>query len=199
MVVQVAENLTMSKPILSRFDLVFILRDRANQDLDRLVSSNIMNLYRDQKSSSNEMPKPATPSPMTYSQQNQEPSHPTSGGEDRIPIWNRLAWVAEIQKTPLPAELVRDYIAYAREYCKPKLTAEAASVLKDYYMQLRYPETGNRKDTVPITTRQLEAMIRLAQARAKACLREYVLKGDALDVVELMKKSVVSVTDRNSC
>lgn len=132
---------------------------------------------------------------MTYSQQNQEPSHPTSGGEDRIPIWNRLAWVADIQKTALPAELVRDYIAYAREYCKPKLTAEAAAVLKDYYMQLRYPEIGGcRKDTVPITTRQLEAMIRLAQARAKACLREFVLEGDALDVVELMKKSVVSMT-----
>ena len=189
----------MSKPILSRFDLVFILRDRADQDLDRLVSSNIMNLYRDQgKISSNGTPRPSTSSPMTYSQLSQEPSHPTSGDEDRIPIWSRLAWVADIQKTPLPADLVRDYIAYAREYCKPKLTAEAAAVLKDYYMQLRYPETGNRKDTVPITTRQLEAMIRLSQARAKACLREYVLKGDALDVVELMKKSVVSTTRRYS-
>jgi len=192
----VAENLTMSKPILSRFDLVFILRDRADQNLDRLVSSNIMNLYRGQggaATSAIPTSRPTTASPMTYSQQGQEPSHPTSGGDDRIPIWNRLAWVADIQKRALPAELVRDYIAYAREYCKPKLTAEAAAVLKDYYMQLRYPETGGRKDTVPITTRQLEAMIRLAQARAKACLREFVLEGDALDVVELMKKSVDQV------
>ena len=31
----VAENLNMSKPILSRFDLVFVLRDRADKDLDR--------------------------------------------------------------------------------------------------------------------------------------------------------------------
>jgi len=191
----VAENLSMSKPILSRFDLVFILRDRADQNLDRLVSSNIMDLYRSGggRSSTSRYIPGATPPPMTYTQQNQEPTHPTRDGEDRIPIWERLAWVADFQKQPLPCNLVRDYIAYAREYCKPKLTQEAAAVLKDYYMQLRYPENGRkRQDTVPITTRQLEAMIRLSQARAKACLREFVLEGDALDVVELMRRSVVS-------
>lgn len=48
-------------------------------------------------------------------------------------------------------------------------------------------------DSVPITTRQLEALIRLSQARAKACLREYVLEEDALDVVDLMAQSVEQV------
>ncbi len=43
---------------------------------------------------------------------------------------------------------------------------------------------------MPITTRQLEALIRLSQARAKACLRPFVLKEDAEDVIELMKESV---------
>ena len=38
-----------------------------------------------------------------------------------------------------------------------------------------------------------EALIRLCQARAKACLRDFVLKEDALDVVELMSKSVDQV------
>jgi DNA helicase MCM8 len=59
---------------------------------------------------------------------------------------------------------------------------------------IRYPENGmNRNDSVPITTRQLEALIRLSQARAKACLREFVLKEDAEDVVELMRESVNQV------
>jgi DNA helicase MCM8 len=58
----------------------------------------------------------------------------------------------------------------------------------------RYPADGRRKlDTVPITTRQLEALIRLCQARAKACLRDFVLREDALDVVELMSQSVEQV------
>jgi DNA helicase MCM8 len=58
----------------------------------------------------------------------------------------------------------------------------------------RYPKDGRRRqDTVPITTRQLEALIRLSQARAKACLREFVLEEDALDVVELLRHSVEQV------
>ena len=181
----VSENLNMAKPILSRFDLVFILRDRVDRDLDRMVSSNIMNLYRGQGTRPAAAPVLVGTTPSS-----------AGGAETRLPLSERLAWVADFQKEALPASLVRDYIAYAREYCKPKLTAEAAAVLKEYYMELRYPTNGprrNRGDTVPITTRQLEALIRLCQARAKACLRDFCLKEDALDVVELMSRSVEQV------
>lgn len=175
----VAENLNMAKPILSRFDLVFILRDRANANLDRLVSNNIMNLHRTTAADTSSNTKGAqTENQFDYSK-------PKTGV--RMPLPDRLQWVNSFQKQALPAALVRDYIAYAREYCKPKLTPEAASVLKDYYMKLRYPSGATAAiDTVPITTRQLEALIRLCQARAKACLRDFVLEEDALDVVELM-------------
>ena len=39
----------------------------------------------------------------------------------------------------------------------------------------------------------MEALIRLSQARAKACLRDFVIKEDALDVVELLRHSVEQV------
>ena len=58
----------------------------------------------------------------------------------------------------------------------------------------RMPTRGHgRGDTMPVTTRQLEASIRLSQARAKACLRDFVLKEDALDVVEILRRSVEQV------
>lgn len=126
----VSENLNMSKPILSRFDLVFILRDRADKDLDRMVSSNIMKLYRSHASASSSV------SNLQPSMTNFRPTGESSVGE-RMPLSERLAWVTDFQKQPLPANLVRDYIAYAREYCKPRLTQEAAAVLKDYFMELR--------------------------------------------------------------
>ncbi len=59
-------------------------------------------------------------------------------------IKQRLPWVAQTQN-PLPADLLKDYISYAREYCKPKLTQEAAAVLKNYFMTLRYVFFGNMK------------------------------------------------------
>ena len=179
----VAENLNMATPILSRFDLVFILRDRADKAQDRLVASNIMNHHRGTTARSDKND--------TVSATDRSVPPPREQYENRMPMKGRLEWVSQFQKQPLPAELVRDYISYAREYCKPALTKDAGEVLQEYFMNLRYPTDGrNRKDTVPITTRQLEALIRLSQARAKACLRDYVLREDALDVVELMSRSV---------
>jgi DNA helicase MCM8 len=125
----VSENLNMAKPILSRFDLVFILRDRADKEQDRLVSSNIMNLYRNNGSS-----KSAAPDKRDFQSQS---VNKEVGDENRMSLSNRLAWVMDFQKEPLPADLVRDYISYAREYCKPKMTSEAAVVLKHYFMSLR--------------------------------------------------------------
>ena len=199
----VAENLNMARPILSRFDLVFILRDRADEDQDRMVSNNIMNLYRKPNNKSNNASS-SIDYETNHTQHSQGIPQANEGGSDdndpqamqeesRIPLEKRLAWVSSFNE-PLPADLVRDYIAYAREYCKPKLTIEASRVLQDYYLNLRHPADGRqRQDSVPITTRQLEALIRLAQARAKACLRDFVMKEDALDVVELLKKSVEQV------
>lgn len=178
----VAENLNMATPILSRFDLVFILRDRADKEQDRLVASNIMNLHRGANQSDR---------PNVKGTDGKGSTNIPQSDNSRMGLKDRLEWVAQFQKQPLPAELVRDYISYAREYCKPVLTKDAGEVLKDYFMNLRYPADGaSRHDTVPITTRQLEALIRLSQARAKACLREYVIREDALDVVELMSRSV---------
>jgi len=178
----VAENLKISTPLLSRFDLVFILKDEADHEQDKLVSSNIMDLYRQGGNKSSNIDAQTAHNELM-----------DVASTDRATMKHRLPWVA-LTQMPLPAEMVKDYISYAREYCKPKLTQEAAAVLKEYFMSLRYPEDGSsRNDSVPITTRQLEALIRLSQARAKICLREFVLKEDADDVVELMRDSVNQV------
>jgi len=62
-----------------------------------------------------------------------------------------------------------------------------------YIFVLFHRSARATSDSVPITTRQLEALIRLSQARAKACLREFVIREDAMDVVDLMKHSVDQV------
>eukprot|EP00984_Skeletonema_dohrnii_P019947 scaffold9638_cov112-Skeletonema_dohrnii-CCMP3373.AAC.1 len=176
----VAENLSMNGPLLSRFDLVFILRDEADSDRDRMISGSIMGRVR-----------------KGESQRDNHQAKPLDGrmaSANLVPMQHRLPWVNNFQKQPLPQQQVKDYIAYAREYCRPKMTDAAAEVLSDYFMTLRHPGSNeSKKDNVPITTRQLEALIRLSQARAKACLRPYVLKEDAEDVVELMIESVKQV------
>lgn len=76
--------------------------------------------------------------------------------------------------------LLRKYISYAKMYSVPKLSAEAAVTLQRFYLTLRTKYRSN--DSTPITTRQLESMIRLAEARARSELREHVTEQDAVEV-----------------
>ena len=51
--------------------------------------------------------------------------------------------------SPLPPQLLRAYIRYARAYCRPVLSDAAKSVLQDFYVQLRSAAVGT--DGIPIT------------------------------------------------
>ena len=71
----------------------------------------------------------------------------------------------------------------------PKLSIEACEVLKDFYITLR-ENAANNANTLPITSRQLDSLIRLSQARAKLEFRNLVTREDALDVVKLVQESL---------
>ncbi len=58
-------------------------------------------------------------------------------------------------------QLLRKYIAYARQYVHPVLSQDAAAVIKEYYLKLRVKH--RTVDSTPVTTRQLESLLRLTQ------------------------------------
>lgn len=72
---------------------------------------------------------------------------------------------------------------------KPSLSPEAANVLQKFYLELRKHHKDH--DCTPVTTRQLESLIRLTEARAKAELRTEATEADAMDVVEIFKLSMI--------
>ncbi|RLE84985.1 MAG: Minichromosome maintenance protein MCM [Thermoprotei archaeon] len=85
----------------------------------------------------------------------------------------------------IPAELLKKYIAYARRYIKPKLSEEARKKLMDFYIEMRRKGEGEGSP-IAITPRQLEALIRLAEAHAKMALSEVVTVEDAEAAIDLM-------------
>lgn len=86
---------------------------------------------------------------------------------------------------PIPPALLRKYVGYARKYVHPRLSPEAAETIQNFYLDLR--RNHHSLDSTPITTRQLESLIRLSEARAKLELREHVTRQDAEEVIEIMK------------
>ncbi len=79
-------------------------------------------------------------------------------------------------KPPVEKDLIRKYVSYARTRIFPRLSDEAIQVLKEEYVKTR----GGNPDSIPITARQLESTIRLAEAAAKARLSSIVTAADAL-------------------
>ncbi len=93
----------------------------------------------------------------------------------------------EVLEQELPKELLRRYIAYARQNIVPKLSEEALEEIKRYYLKMRSSGDGEGYyKSVPISARQLEALIRLAEASAKLRLSTTVDKKDAEKAVELL-------------
>jgi len=89
-------------------------------------------------------------------------------------------------RPPIPAKLLRKYIAYAKRI-NPKLTPEVKKAIVEFYTAMR-KRAKEVSDTIPITPRQLESLIRLAEARARLHLRDRV----TIEDVEAAKKLVIA-------
>ncbi|KAF8395011.1 hypothetical protein HHK36_018950 [Tetracentron sinense] len=177
----VNENLKMSAALLSRFDLVFILLDRPDELLDKRVSEHIMSLHAGHGEHS-PVAKKLCRAPQ--SDRNLDFSVKSGSLASRL----RLDPKKDIDFVPLPVPLLRKYIAYARTFVFPRMSRSAAEILQKFYLRLRDHNTS--ADGTPITARQLESLVRLAEARARLDLREEITVQDALEVVEIMKESL---------
>ena len=142
-----AGNINLPVTILSRFDLIFILKDIAEIRRDESLVRYVLRAHEKQ-------------------------------GEI----------VPEIEPP-----LLRKYIAYARKNVKPVLTPEAEDIIREYYIELRKKSAEREDAPLAITTRQLEALIRLAEAHARMALKDRVSAEDAAEAVRLMNTMLEKV------
>jgi replicative DNA helicase Mcm len=142
----VAENISLPVTLLSRFDLIFVLRDVPEKEADRKMSEHILEIHRKGVS-------PVEP--------------------------------------PIPIELLRKYVSYAKGV-KPVLTDEALKRLRDFYLAMR-SASETEGSPIAITARQLESLVRTAEARARAALRKEILAEDAEAAVAIMNRSLEEV------
>jgi replicative DNA helicase Mcm len=117
---------------------------------------------------------------------------PTPAEDERLATHILAVHARKSYATPPPIEfaLLKKYLAYAKRIA-PDLTKEAMGRLKDYYLQLR--REGGTDESIPPTPRTLEALIRIATARARVMLRNEVTEEDALAAIALMNRMVEEV------
>src|SRR6266704_4628572 len=91
----------------------------------------------------------------------------------------------QIDLPPFGPEFLRQYVAFAKRIY-PIMTEEAMGIIEKNYLDIR--KTGEAAgSSVPITPRQLEAIIRLSEAGARLRLSEAVTADDAERAVRIVE------------
>lgn len=142
-------NINMSAPIMSRFDLFFVILDECNESVDRHLASHIVNIHRLR--------------------------------DDAV-------------QPQFSTERLQRYIRFARTF-KPEFTDEAKVTLVEKYKELRADDAqgGVGRSSYRITVRQLESMIRLSEAIAKANCVHDVTTEFVNEAFKLLRQSIISV------
>ncbi|XP_071480497.1 DNA replication licensing factor mcm4-A-like [Diadema antillarum] len=89
----------------------------------------------------------------------------------------------ETEEEHMDMDLLRDYISYARSYIHPSLSDEASQLLIQAYVEMR--KIGSAKGMVSAYPRQLESLIRLAEAHARMRFSKEVEKEDVHEAKRL--------------
>ena len=90
----------------------------------------------------------------------------------------------DTEKAELSQEFMKQYITYARKL-NPIINKEAQEMIKKFYLDLR--KAGKGRNIIQMATRQLEGIVRLAQAHAKYRLSKIASKQDAEVAIEVMQ------------
>lgn len=187
------DNIKINAALLSRFDLIFLLLDNHDSEVSKHVIS--MHGGRKRKFSEAFMPRMELMVKRSCTQSSgltQRTSNDCPFDDESYTGF--LQRVVAGSTAKIEVEEIRRYLAYARKFCKPKLTDEAIEVINQYFTIMR-KET--HLGSLSITTRQLESLRRLTEARAKSELRESATENDAIEIIKLYQESIYDLKPTN--
>ncbi|KIO02322.1 hypothetical protein M404DRAFT_147833 [Pisolithus tinctorius Marx 270] len=159
------ENIDFQTTILSRFDMIFIVKDEHNEQRDRMIAKHVMNIH------------------MNRPNQNTD-----ENGEA----------VGEID-----IDKMRRYIAYCKNKCAPRISPDAQEMLSSHFVSLRkqvqqVERDNDERSSIPITVRQLEAIIRISESLAKITLSTVVQNYHVEEAIRLFKFSTMDAVSAGS-
>ncbi len=106
----------------------------------------------------------------------------------------RLHQNPDIKNPDLETGMLKKYVSYAKQRINPKLTDGAIQELKEYYLKMRSTEgVEGEVKPIPISARQLEALVRLAEASARLRLSPKVTRKDARKAIDLLHYCLTQV------
>jgi len=190
-------NIGMPDSLLSRFDLVYIVRDNTTEAIDRRIASQVLKQACFRGGDGRRFGVEQMHSSILERHQ----EGPQQQQQEASEVFQKAAVSADSEEVPevVTVDFLRKYLRFCKKFT-PVLSEEAAAEISDRYVDLRLrfqsglsdptDTEGRKTPKLQVTTRTLEALIRLATAHAKLKLRkDFVLKEDVSQAFKLMLQS----------
>ncbi|KAF8078299.1 MCM2/3/5 family-domain-containing protein [Lyophyllum atratum] len=159
------ENIDFQTTILSRFDMIFIVKDEHNEVRDKMIAQHVMNIHMNR------------------------PNQSTDENGDNV--------------GELGLDKMKRYISYCKSKCAPRLSSNAQEMLSSHFVSLRQQvqqveRDNDERSSIPITVRQLEAIIRISESLAKMTLSAVVKNHHVEEAIRLFKFSTMDAVSAGS-
>ncbi|KAL0950795.1 hypothetical protein HGRIS_007559 [Hohenbuehelia grisea] len=159
------ENIDFQTTILSRFDMIFIVKDEHNEARDKLIAKHVMSIHMNR------------------------PTQNTDNNGEAI--------------GELDLDKMKRYVAYCKGKCAPRLSPDAQEMLSSHFVSLRQhvqqvERDNDERSSIPITVRQLEAIIRISESLAKMTLSPTVQNHHVEEAIRLFKFSTMDAVSAGS-
>lgn len=162
------DNVDLTEPILSRFDVLCVVRDTVDSTQDETLAKFVVDSHMR--------------------------SHPQALEEEEMELEGETKQDLDVAADfsadgieLIPQKMLRKYILYSKTAITPKLTNMDKEKISALYIDLRRESMSS--GGMPIALRHLESIVRLAEAHARLHLREYVREDDINTAIAVMLES----------
>merc|ERR1719247_900332 len=172
-----SENVELSDPILSRFDVLCVVRDVVDPESDARLANFVVDSHAK--------------------------NHPDNvdGSAPDGNVDGNVDGQDEAMADPPPEEVIDEdlidqsllckYIAYAKQHCRPRLQSGDLDKLARVYAELRR-ESLATPGGIPIAVRHLESLIRMSEAHARMHLRTTVIDDDIDVAIKVLLEGFIT-------
>ncbi|KAF5657884.1 minichromosome maintenance 5 (cell division control 46) [Fusarium heterosporum] len=155
------ENIDFQTTILSRFDMIYIVRDEHSREKDETMAKHVLSIQMNGR-----------------------------GAQD-------------MAESEIPIDKMRRYITYCKTRCAPRLSPEAAEKLSSHFVSIRRQVhaaeiEANSRSSIPITVRQLEAIVRITESLAKLTLSPIATEAHVDEAIRLFLCSTMDAVNQGS-
>jgi len=156
-----AQNVNLTDPILSRFDMLCVLRDESDPVQDERLADHVVCSHIR--------------------------SHPDATAEDKALKPKLESRADHIQ--PIDQDLLKYYIVYARKHVHPTTAGVDMEKVANFYKDIRAEAFSS--GGAPMTARHVDSLVRIAEANARMELRQHVTSRDVDNAIGVMLESFI--------